>query len=45
MVLSAGALNVENQMLRIQTGCEAVPPDVPLWGKGELLLTIAIPED
>jgi hypothetical protein len=36
--LSAGALNVENQMLPIQIGCEAVPPDVPIWGKGKLLL-------
>ena len=43
MSLSAGALNVENQMLRIQTGCEAVPPDVPLWDKGELLLNYCHP--
>jgi hypothetical protein len=41
--LSAGALNVENQMSPIQTGCEAVPPDVPLWGKGELLLNYCHP--
>jgi len=24
---------VENQMSLIQTGCEAVPPDVPLRGR------------
>ena len=38
MGLSAGTLNVDNQMLPTQIGCEAVPPDVPLRGKGKLLL-------
>ena len=34
---------MENQMSPIQTGCEAVPPDVPLRGKGELLLDYCPP--
>jgi hypothetical protein len=34
---------VENQMLPIQIGCEAVPPDVLLRGKGELLLNYCHP--